>query len=160
MIPTHLRLALAVGLAVSGSVAAHFEFQNDDWCTQGVIQYTGPFALTHNELAAALQEEQAAVANCAQARSTPDSSGDAHCGIFDPPGQYQTARRMARAACGAVESSTGAPDNSVVAFILEPQSFNDRDHHETFNFDVGVSGICGICLPHRPPPIVSPVNHN
>jgi hypothetical protein len=163
MIPTRFALALAACLAVSCNAVAHSDIESVDWCVDGVVQYTGDFMFTRDELVAELRRrQQGAIALCAQdaSRPTPESGGDGTCGVFDPP--YETARAMARAACGAAESAVPAQNGAVVAVVDDPPSFNAADHHDTFNFDAGLSGMCGVCVPRgaTPPPIGSPGDHN
>lgn len=160
MIPTRFALTLAAGLAVSCSAAAHTELQSADWCAQGIVMYIGDFTLTREELVAeAHRRQQAAGSLCAQDANRPigASGGDSTCGVFDPP-SYEVARAMALAACGAPESAAPAQDSGIVAFVSDPPSFNAADHHQTFNFDSGLSGLCGVCIPHRA--IAHPIDHN
>lgn len=144
MIQTRFVLALAAGLGFSCAAGAHNTLQTADWCEQGTIRYTHDFTFSRNELAAEfLRRQQAASALCV-VRPDPTSGGVGTCGVFDPP--YEMARSMARAACGAAESTSPVPDTAV-AIVVEPQSFNDANHHQDFNFDAGLSGMCGVCIP-------------
>lgn len=160
MIPTRFAVTLAAGIAVSCSAVAHTEFASADWCTQGIVMYIGDFTLTHDELVAeARRRREAASSLCAQDANRPigASGGDSTCGVFDPP-SYEVARAMAQAACGAPESTAAAPDSGIVAFVSDPPSFNAPDHHLTFNFDSGLSGLCGVCVPRRA--IAHPIGHD
>ncbi|HVH36525.1 MAG TPA: hypothetical protein VM847_20710 [Tahibacter sp.] len=151
MIPTRLALAFAAGLAVSCTASAHSEIPDAAWCAGGRVAYSGEFAFTREELYAELyHRQQDALARCIQETGQPNTAGGVGtCGIFDPP--YETAFMMARRVCGAPTNSAPSPDDGVVAFVLEPASFNADDHHESFNFDSGIHGICGICLPVTAP---------
>ncbi len=143
------RIVLVAGLAAASAASAHSELRSAEWCAGGIVHYRGEFAFTHDQLQAEMQRN--ATRRCASgatsgAGGAPDiGSPTGTCGVFDPP--YETAVMMARTACGGTASAGNAPDNgSTVAFVSEPQSFNDPDHHETFNFDAGLRGMCGICV--------------
>src|SRR6478752_10402438 len=146
MIPTRLALAFATGLAVSCGAAAHDEISDETWCSHGLVVYAGEFAFSREELYAELyQRQQSALSRCIQDATHPSPAGGVGtCGIFDPP--YETAFSMARRSCGAPANSTPAPDDTAVAVVLEPLSFNAADHHESFNFDAGLRGVCGVCI--------------
>lgn len=139
-------LFLAAGLAVSGSAAAHSELHSADWCTDGVIAYAGEFILSAEELQAeSNSRQQAAVQRCLDETGLPpDPGGVGTCGIFDPP--YELALSMARAVCGDRQSPFPSHGSPVVAVILEPQSFNEADHHTGFDLNAGLRGLCGICV--------------
>ena len=148
MIPTRLALAFA-GLAVSCTAAAHSEIPDAAWCSRGLVVYAGEFAFTREELYTELyRRQQSALSRCVQGALDP-AGGVGTCGVFDPP--YETAFSMARAACGAPANSAPSPDDAAVAVVLEPLSFNAADHHETFDFEAGLRGVCGICLPVTAP---------
>lgn len=149
MSPIRFALALAAGLAVSCIAAAHDDFPGTDWCTNGTIALTGEFAFTRAELYAEVQRRQEAASTGCIGRPTASIGGPVgHCGIFDPP--YEAARSIARAACGASESAA-APANDIVAIVRSPPSFNAENHHEIFNLEEGINGICGVCVPLTAP---------
>ncbi len=160
MISTRLASALAAGLAVCGSAAAHSELHSANWCLTGAIAYTGDFFYTAEELHAEYdRQQQDALQRCAQeAGGNPNttSGGVGTCGVFDPP--YEMAVSMARAACGDPGSSTPTPNTPVVVFIDEPPTFNDPNHHALFNLDSGLHGMCGFCVNFDPIPV--PRNQN
>jgi len=142
--PTRFAFALAAGLAVSYIAAAHDDFPGADWCTNGTVAYTGAFAFTRAELYAEVQRRQQAASTDCIGRPTASAGGPVgHCGIFDPP--YEAARSIARAACGASESAA-APANDIVAIIQSPPSYNAANHHESFDLNDGLRGICGVCV--------------
>lgn len=145
-------LAVAAGLAVSCTAAAHSELHSADWCTDGVVAYAGQFSITSDDLHAESDRQQAAVERCRQETGQPDptSGSVGTCGIFDPP--YELAVAMARVACGDLESPTPAHGSPVVVFIVSPQTFNDPNHHTAFNLDTGLTGICGYYVIGTPIP--------
>ena len=156
MSPARFALILATGLAVSCTALAHSELHSASWCSSGIVAYAGEFSFTPEELQAELnRRQQAGRIRCAEAGET-DTGGVGTCGIFDPP--YETAVAMARAACGAPGSPTPAFDSPVVAFVVDPPTFNDPSHHESFNFDAGLRGICGVCV--SGPAIPAPRDQN
>lgn len=116
--------------------------------------HTGGFSFTTEQLDAELQRRHrlAASADCVgdQSRPNPASGSVGTCGVFDPP--FEVAYSMARTACGAASSGPPTNDSPVVAFVVEPASFNDANHHETFNFEAGLSGMCGYCVMQSAPP--------
>ncbi|MBN8740776.1 MAG: hypothetical protein BGP24_14405 [Lysobacterales bacterium 69-70] len=154
MISTRLAFALAAGLAGCGSAAAHSELHSANWCSTGTVAYTGEIFYTADELHAEYnRRQQDALRRCLQETGNPNttSGGVGTCGVFDPP--YEMAVSMARAACGDPGSTTPTPDSPVVVFIDEPQAFNDPDHHQLFNLDSGLHGMCGICVNSGPIPV-------
>lgn len=144
--------AVAAGLAVSCTAAAHSELHSANWCTNGVIAFAGEFSITPDELHAGSDRQHASVERCRQETGQPDptSGSVGTCGIFDPP--YELAVAMARAACGDLESPKPAQGSPVVVFIDSPRTFNDPNHHATFNLDAGLSGMCGYCVIDTPIP--------
>ena len=148
MIPA--RIALAVGLAAASTAGAHSELRSATWCSGGIIHYTGEFAFTQRQLDDEMLRN--ARRRCAPGVEpgvgTPPDIGSptSTCGVFDPP--YETAVMMARGACGGGDAPTGnaSDDGTTVAFVSTPASFNDADHHDTFDFSQGIQGMCGICL--------------
>ncbi len=158
MIPTRYALAFAASFAASFSALAHTEIPSAEWCADGTVMYVDDFALTRDQLqATAAQRRSTALILCEAQLDPPRSSGDGHCGIFDDPA-YEMALAAARAACGESEFPMPSRDSPIVAVITHPPSFNAADHHETFNFDAGVSGMCGICVPQSTitPPVGLP----
>ena len=150
MTPTRLAFALAAGLAVCGAAAAHSELHSADWCLTGTITYTRDFSYTAEELhAEADRRRQETLQRCLQEAGTSGAVGT--CGVFDPP--YEMAVVMARAACGDPGSAAPSPDSPVVVFVDVPQAFNDPDHHQRFDLDSGLHGMCGICLNRDPIPV-------
>lgn len=155
---TRFALALAAGLAISGTAAAHSELHSATWCTNGVVAFAGEFVISAEELhTESNRRQQAAIQRCAeQAGQAPGSIGDGTCGIFDPP--YELAVAMARAACGDMQSPMPSAGSPVVVFVADPPTFNDPDHHDAFNLDSGLSGICGFCMSGPPAPKPSAQN--
>lgn len=149
---TRFAPVLAAGLAISGAAAAHSELHSANWCTNGVVAYAGEFVISAEELhAEADRRQQAEVQRCVDETGLPPHPGGVGtCGIFDPP--YELAVAMARAACGDMQSPMPSAGSPVVVFVADPPSFNDPGHHETFNLDDGLRGMCGFCLNLPPSP--------
>ncbi len=38
-------------------------------------------------------------------------------------------------------------DATAVPFIVGPQSYNDKSHHETYSLEEGLAGSCAVCVP-------------
>lgn len=157
-----IRFALALaGLVATGTATAHSELYNADWCTGGFVIFRGMFTISPAELQAEFDSRQTRRTQCLQETGTFD--GDDTCGIFDPP--YELAVSMARAACGDPASRVPTQESPVTAFITVPTSFNEADHHTTFDFSSGLEGMCGYCEmydspPIANPPIANPPHHN
>jgi hypothetical protein len=145
MSPARLVLTLAVGLATTCTALAHSELHSAQWCANGVVRYRGTFTITSAQLNSEFNRRYNRRQICLQEAGLPDRTpeGDSTCGIFDPP--YEVAAAMARAACGAPDSPVPTADSPVVAIVLSPQSFNDPDHHASFNLDDDISVSCGVC---------------
>jgi hypothetical protein len=41
---------------------------------------------------------------------------------------------------------------SAVPFIVGPQSYNNKSHHETYRLEDGLAGSCAVCVPRRDRP--------
>lgn len=153
---TRFALALATGLVVAGTAAAHSELHSADWCNDGVVIYRGQFAFSSAQLQDEFARRQTRRTQCLQETGALD--GDDICGIFDPP--YEMAVSMARAACGDSSSPVPSQESAVVAFVTEPESFNDISHHGSFDLNSGLKGLCGVCVRYGAPIVDIPPYQN
>lgn len=69
------------------------------------------------------------------------------CGIVDiyKTDLWSTANIAAHFYC-----KTQSPRGSLaVPFIVGPESYNNKSHHETYRLEDGLAGSCAVCIPRR-----------
>lgn len=67
------------------------------------------------------------------------------CGIVDiqRTDRWSSANMAAHFYC-ETQSTQGA---LAVPFIVGPESYNDKRHHETYRLEDGLAGSCAVCVP-------------
>jgi hypothetical protein len=142
-----LIVGVILGLAsTSTSTIAHSDIPQSEWCSSGRIVAVGEF-----ELYPGFNPSPSA-AYCPES-----GSGLRDCGVFDD--DYGNAKAMAQQGCGAhARRAHPTSDIGSVVFVAEhPASFLSPTHHDDYQFNQGLRGVCVRCEA-RPPvlPIALP----
>ncbi len=49
---------------------------------------------------------------------------------------------------GIVSAYCQTQSERAVPFIVGPESYNNKSHHETYQLEDGIAGSCAVCVPH------------
>lgn len=138
-------LILILSSLLHGSVFAHNTLP-EDWCPSGTaVKVVSEFSFSASQLEAYRSIQDARP----RGEGSCPTAGLRTCGIID---DWFTAYSLTSGVCAGTGLRLDEP-NKTVAFVLSPDSFNAREHHELYGLEEGVHGVCVTCVARRRPPI-------
>jgi hypothetical protein len=119
-----LLVVMCVSLSATSSAHGH-ETVPENWCVDSKTTPTivSKFKWDMNQLISAIHR----------------------CGIVD---SHRTDRWSSAYIAAHFYCETQSPQNSLaVPFIIGPESYNDKRHHEMYRLEDGLEGSCAVCVP-------------
>lgn len=141
-------LTTVLSLLLVGSAVAHNTLP-ENWCPAGsTVKIVSEFSFSPSQLEAyrGIQDVRSG------GEGSCTTAGLRTCGIID---DWFTAYSLTTGVCAGTGLRLDEP-RKTMAFVLSPDSFNAREHHELYGFDEGVHGVCVTCVAERRPIIELP----